>query len=587
MFFFSCQNFVLRFSNEVCRNRTKYANNQFTSLSIDLDQVTSRLLEIPFNRNASPRPRSPSDSRVNSVSIQPSIPCEVHERNSYNGFVEDGDRLLYFIDLMNEMAQDPFSHWNMLRPWLNYRSDFESDPNKNLEWLIFERQQHSWLNFRRWQAHNRRTGRSQYVELKYPWNSIDRAFNCFVIDFRRTTSNYTKAMKKLLAEYDFIRSFQPHDDSTRQDKLTTWIEYLGFEYAEHYRYNRLLKKLQSEYDQTWRTLKNAKVLRPFETEAYVCNIKSTYHHQSEREKAEMKAKSAAAIFASCHQVSRAEHVTKKAEAQAKLNATETSLKMIKRRNDLVTEFCVAARNYLTTKNEAECQNMRTRWILKQISLIEAELTERGVIEIGLDAPREMKRRRRGLNNEDGDGGEDGEDGEDNEAAYDRSIKKSRQTADTSDSLRDCQIISSGFQSKRRKRDHDVVAGDAPRFKRFKQSGSILKAARSDGDKRAKAKKIDEQSNLKANKSNNGLLQEKIVDRETRFFAISQPLRRSARIAARRKGKAELTPPAISAQESLFSKTTRTRSTTALRIQSSSIIIKRNNRVKTAKGRCSL
>lgn len=490
----------------------------------------------------------------------------------YNKLVEDGGRPLYPIDLMDEVAQDPFSHWDMLRPWLGYRSDFEPDSNKDLEWLVFGRQQHSWLSFRRWQAHNRRAGRPQYVELEYPWGSVDRAFNCFVTDFRRTTSNYTEAMKKLLAKYGFTRPFQPRDDPTRQDKLTTWIEYLGSEYAGHYRYTRLLKKLQPGYDQAWKTLEDAKVLRPFETEEYICNIKSAYHHQSEREQAAAAVKSAAAVLASCHQVGRAEHVTRRAEAQARLDAAETSLKIIKRRNDLVTEFCVAARDYLRTKDEAGCQNMRARWILEQVPLVEAELTERGVTETGLDAPRGMKRRRRGLDNEDCDGGEGGED---NEAAYDRSIKKPRQAAGTSGSLRDCQTISSGSQSKRRKRGHDAVAGDTPRSKRSKQSDSSLEIARPDGDKRAEAEKIDGQPSLRANKPDNGLLQEKTVGRGARFSAIPQPLRRSARIAARRKGKAGLTPPAASPQESLP------------RIQSSSVITKRSNRVKTAKGRCSL
>ena len=275
-------------------------NDQLTFLSINLDHVISRLFEILFNWNVSSRSQSSSNNHVNFVSIQSFISCEVHERNSYNGLVENDDRSLYFIDLMDEVTQDSFSHWNMLRFWLNYRSDFESNLNKNFEWLIFERQQHSWLNFRRWQAHNRRAERSQYVELKYSWGSIDKTFNYFVIDFRRTISNYTKAMKKFFIEYDFIRSFQSHDDSTRQDKLTIWIEYFGFEYAEHYRYNRLFKKLQSKYDQIWRTLKDAKMLRSFEIEAYVCNIKSAYHHQSEREKVEVKIKSVAAVLASCH-----------------------------------------------------------------------------------------------------------------------------------------------------------------------------------------------------------------------------------------------------------------------------------------------
>ena len=216
-------------------------------------------------------------------------------------------------------------------------------------------------------------------------------------------------------------------------------------------------------------------------------------------------------------------------------------------------------------------------------MIEIELIERDVIETDFDALREMKRRRRNLNNENDDNDENDED---NEIAYDRNIKKSKQIVDTFDSLRNCQIINFDTQSKKRKRDHDVVIVDASRFKRFKQSDFILKIAKSYDDKRAKAKKIDEQSNLKTNKSNNDLLQKKIVNCEIRFFAIPQSFRRSARIAARRKDKIELTSFAINVQKNLFSKTTRTRSTTTLRIQFFSVIIQKSNRVKTTKIRCS-
>ena len=336
------------------------------------------------------------------------------------------------------------------------------------------------------------------------------------------------------------------------------------------------------------------MLRLFEIEEYICTIKSAYHQNSEKKQTATTAKLVAAVLVSCQknkindcgfQMNRAEHVTKKTIIQAKLNATKTSLKIIKKRSDFVTEFYVTTQNYLTTKNETECQHMRIKWILKQISLIETELIERDMIKTGLDALHEMKQRRRSLDNE--DDGDDDEGGEDNEIAYDRSIKKSKQTVSTSDSLRDCQIINFGSQSKRRKRGHNIMIGDEPRFKRFKQSGFILKLARSDDDKRAETEKIDGQSSLRTNKSNNDRLQKKIVNRETRFFAISQSLRRSARIAARRKDKTELTSPAVSAQKSLFSRTTRTRSTTALRIQSFSVIFKRSNCVKTAKGRCSL
>ncbi|KAF2178449.1 hypothetical protein K469DRAFT_695492 [Zopfia rhizophila CBS 207.26] len=41
---------------------------------------------------------------------------------------------------------------------------------------------------------------------------------------------YVKAVKDRLTKHGFTRTFQLDEDPARQDKLTTWIEYLGYEY---------------------------------------------------------------------------------------------------------------------------------------------------------------------------------------------------------------------------------------------------------------------------------------------------------------------------------------------------------------------
>ncbi|KAK3384148.1 hypothetical protein B0T24DRAFT_588744 [Lasiosphaeria ovina] len=56
-------------------------------------------------------------------------------------------------------------------------------------------------------------------------------------------------MKNMLARYGISRSFQHHEDPGHQDKLTTWIEYLAYQYALHYRYQFLATRRQPEYDE--------------------------------------------------------------------------------------------------------------------------------------------------------------------------------------------------------------------------------------------------------------------------------------------------------------------------------------------------
>ncbi|KAF2176858.1 hypothetical protein K469DRAFT_698118 [Zopfia rhizophila CBS 207.26] len=57
---------------------------------------------------------------------------------------------------------------------------------------------------------------------------------------------YVEAVKKRLTKHGFTRIFQPEEDPGLQDKLTTWIEYLGYEYwryGQHALSNRQQQRL--------------------------------------------------------------------------------------------------------------------------------------------------------------------------------------------------------------------------------------------------------------------------------------------------------------------------------------------------------
>lgn len=183
----------------------------------------------------------------------------------------------------------------MLRPWLDYPPDFEPDPDPDsyFDRRVFQLQLVSWNSFRRWQAHNRREGCPRYVKVDYEFGALDQAYNIFVWDFRRATPTYTDAVRNLLAQYGFTQPFQFHEDPTQQDKLTTWIEYLGCETSMHYRYNRLVKKMQPDYDEDWKKLVDSNVLGDLETEEYINNVGSAVRRQNEREQASVAASAAA------------------------------------------------------------------------------------------------------------------------------------------------------------------------------------------------------------------------------------------------------------------------------------------------------
>jgi hypothetical protein len=230
------------------------------------------------------------------------------------------------------------------------------------------------------------------VEIDSLFASTDRAYNTFVKNFRRGSPNYTEAAKKLLAQYDFTRPFQLQVDSKQQDELATWIEYLVYAYAEHYELTRLINRLQPDYNVAWKTLVDSAVLRPSETEEYICDDASASQRQSEEDVAEKAVRSAEVFLGMALKNARGDprrsRVTSSAhawslatgEGQSRLDAAKVSLKSVQRRNDLITTFRTAATGYLTAKEDAERHSIRLRWILEQLPLIEAELERTGVAQ---------------------------------------------------------------------------------------------------------------------------------------------------------------------------------------------------------------
>lgn len=367
-----------------------------------------------------------------------------------------------------------------------------------------------------------------------------------------------RAVQKLLAEYGFTRPFQLHDDPTQQDRLTTWIEYLGYECWEHYRHARRVKIKQPVYDAAWKKLVDANVLRPFETEEYVCNIECAIRQQVEEDQANRAVKSAnsaaKAVLIAIHkdinnpQGSRYTpevRVQMMEAAKARLGAAQESLALIKRRNDLVTVFMQAVGEYLHEKGEAGRQRIRLQWILDQIPLIEAESSGASIAETGPDTIRSTKRR---LEGDEGD-----------EAAYNRPSKKQRRDASAPGSPGSPPGRRDGHDfhgaTGKRSRSHDGAADEAPPPKRLRRGGHDLGSRNETSDGAGAGSAWDSQGhgtpevegpqgrergvrplerpNSKGSEcSNNRLQQTRSTRKAPQPSTTCQPLRHSARIAAR-------------------------------------------------------
>ncbi|KJZ70540.1 hypothetical protein HIM_10084 [Hirsutella minnesotensis 3608] len=402
------------------------------SVSVDPDQLAARLLQSSADQG-SPRPRP---RIVERSPTPPSRSNEEYEAELYMDLVAEGGRPLYPISLIGQVSKDAEQYREMLRPWLMCQ-DSDFPPN----WTdIFLRQLGRWRDFRKWQLDNRRRPDkgdeySAYVEMMTRLYHRDGAI--YLLDElradpdvlrpewksglplrelqRRTVRElhgeysfleYAEAMKRRLAQYNFTRPFQLMEDPTQQDTLTTWIEYLGFECWWHDHYVRLAESQQSKFNESWKRLVDSGVLRPRETPESIRKDESSWarvREEEHTEKALKSAKSAAErsllptvkFMKDPTAPNLPEHARKKllATALETLNAAKKSLRMIRDRNERITDFIRGTWDYVGAKRDAKRQKCVIQWVLDQVPLIEAEANTEAATKSSVDQAASPSRKR--------------------------------------------------------------------------------------------------------------------------------------------------------------------------------------------------
>lgn len=321
----------------------------------------------------------------------------------------------------------------MLRPWQN-------PLEARKPWEVFHRQLRRWRDFRKWQNDNRGLeeddgGFPSYVErtkleerkvytehgyakwlaeveadpssLKWAWE-LEQAQRQRQRYFCREHGcdgfpDYVEAVKRRLAQHNFTRPFQLHEDPTQQDKLTTWIEYLNFECWWLDRYTRTIQRLKPDHDKAWQDLVDLKVLRPGETNESIRTDASAMRREAEKEqakKAVQRAKSEALRVYTLTQkepgrsrFSRSKRMSMIDDATATLFSAKDRLESLKRRYNLIVNFIRGTFGYTGAKRDAARHTILLQWVLEQAPLIEAEMTKRETDKTGPDgATRKRKKR---------------------------------------------------------------------------------------------------------------------------------------------------------------------------------------------------
>ncbi|KAJ4307301.1 hypothetical protein N0V88_000684 [Collariella sp. IMI 366227] len=345
-----------KFAERLRAGATKAAEAN-RSHAVDLDQVTARLLGASTNNSASP-PRCLQVAQT---------PEDLEKRQ--------------IQDLLDEVSTNPHEYHELLQPWLEY-----PDSREAYNWMtIFQRQLTSWEYFLAWR--NERRGIYDYdaeyslyveriqrgyalyrltqnlAELEADLSSDKKGFDLSEQRRRREQYGllevgdgdgfpaYAEAVTKRLAEHGFTQTFQLDPDPAQQDKLTTWIEYLCYGYCWRDRCIENLRDLQPEYDDAWKQLVDAGVLKSGETEERLRTTESAMQRQSEEDAAakevELARSAAGAVLAAKDQAIKdpgSSNLTPQAciqmidKAHTRLDKATAALKRVKRRGNLITDF---------------------------------------------------------------------------------------------------------------------------------------------------------------------------------------------------------------------------------------------------------
>ena len=333
------------------------------------------------------------------------------ETLAYNDLVDDGGHPLYPISLIEEVSAKPQRYRDMLRPWQWYPQD------DSVAWTeVFERQLERWRSFREWQKDNRgllddqadylsfvdandrhlarhygTTGRDVWPgqpESVYQ-DSLRKAWKQKKVKRKtdhsrlreghiyRRFSDYVDQAKSRLSQHGFKIPFELLEDATQQDRLTTWVEYLNYEYSWLDYYVRCVGRLQTKRDQDWRALADAGVLRSNETAESLQTTESSHQRRIELDQAEATVTSAeTAAKDTLQESAKAKHgqsrftaeerKRKLASAHVKLTAAKSAFKEARKRASLISTFIQGQRPYRETQQNVTRQTLITQWILDQM-----------------------------------------------------------------------------------------------------------------------------------------------------------------------------------------------------------------------------
>ena len=284
--------------------------------------------------------------------------CQDEEMGFYNQLISDGGRPSHPISLDYDVARNSEEYREILSFWHTRHGGAYA-------WMVFSRQLGTWKAFREHQRYMRESDR-------------------FPVHCQRLRDRLTK--------HGFERSFQLNEDPDQQNKLDTWVEFLGWECWHYDESARVINRRQSQHDKAWKKLVDSKVLESFETEERLWDFGYALQLRGEENLAQETANSAMSAVNSADQALRkaqceglprqslAQMEQKLSMARSKLATATKSLDTISMRRKLISEFKIETKSYSKAQDDASSSKILLQWMLQQIPLIELELNSAKVVK---------------------------------------------------------------------------------------------------------------------------------------------------------------------------------------------------------------
>jgi hypothetical protein len=212
---------------------------------------------------------------------------------------------------------------------------------------------------------------------------------------------YVLAMQARLRRHNFTRSFELDRDPSKQDKLTTWIEYLNHEYWFRDSFSEEADLLQPQYEAALKDLLDANVLLPGETPESVVAFEHDFERESEIRSAEKAVKAAESVVSAAQQslnetaqsMRRQAQETALERAQERLDKARDTAKAAEKRCELIGKFVGICSRFRKAQENAQKHRLLLEWILNEMHSVE---------EMDGAQPGSSSRRKRARRNSDGE-----------------------------------------------------------------------------------------------------------------------------------------------------------------------------------------